>query len=389
MNKINSLYSSFLNKLKIDDSYRILADLDITNVRDVYFQNKKYINLSSNDYLGLRKNNSLISGSSFWLKKHGTGLGSSRLLVGNISAISKIEKKIALWKKFDSALIMNSGFQANVGVLSSLFDRKVLGSEPLVFADKMVHASTHYGCSVARIKQIRFFHNDMNHLESLLEKHSSSERCKFILVESVYSMCGDTSPMDKLYELRNKFNAFLIVDEAHSSGILGQFGSGIAEKADLVIGTFGKAMGGYGSYVACSNELREYLINKCGTFIYTTSLPPSVLGSIDASLDIVPKMDKEREFVKKLSIFFREKIKEQGFYYTDSNTHIIPLVIGNLAKGKKIVELLRRSGIWVKLILPPTVPKEKICLRFSLCTFHNFDDINFIFDILKYINKKS
>ena len=144
-----------------------------------------------------------------------------------------------------------------------------------------------------------------------------------------------------------------------------------------------------GAFLHLEDELREYLINKCGTFIYTTSLPPSVLGSIDASLDIVPKMDKEREFVKKLSIFFREKIKEQGFYYTDSNTHIIPLVIGNLAKGKKIVELLRRSGIWVKLILPPTVPKEKICLRFSLCTFHNFDDINFIFDTLKYINKKS
>ena len=207
---------------------------------------------------------------------------------------------------------MASGFQTNAAVLQALFDRSVLGAEPLVFADRLNHASMHFGCQAAGVRQIRYRHCDAAHLGELLSQYQADDRPKFILTESVFSMDGDVAPLAEIAALAREHGAFLIVDDAHATGILGEGGSGLSGDADIVIGTFSKALGGFGGFVACSETLRDYLVNRCGGIIYSTALPPPVLGAIDAALDLVPGMDEERAHVARLAERFRAGATRHG-----------------------------------------------------------------------------
>ena len=196
---------------------------------------------------------------------------------------------------------MASGFQANAAVLAALFDKAVLGAEPLVFADRLNHASMHFGCKAAGVRELRYRHGDAAHLGELLTQYQGDSRPRFILTESVFSMDGDMAPLDDIARLARAHDACLIVDDAHATGILGEGGSGLSGGADIVIGTFSKALGSFGAYVACSATLRDYLINRCGGLIYSTALPPPVLGAIDAALDLIPAMDEDRAYVARLA----------------------------------------------------------------------------------------
>ena len=375
--EIKSRYKAYLQFRRKNDLYRELLATGLNDKKIVIHQGRSHINFSSNDYLGLRQHSKLKQRAIKWCQMFGTGAGASRLVTGNFDAYKDLEKKLAEWKGFESALIMNSGYQCNSTILPALFDKKTLCADALVFSDKLIHASMYAGCQAANVKQIRFRHNDMSHLEELLEKYSSSPQPKFILTESIFSMDGDIPPLSDLYRLRDHYGAFLIIDEAHACGVLGQNGKGIADKADLVIGTFGKAMGGFGAYVACAEDIKKYLINSCDGLIYSTGLPPAVLGAIDAALDIVPKMDDERQYLKTLSNHFRTQLDQIGFDYGLSNTQIVSIMFKSPQAALNISQNLQDVGIWAQAIRPPTVPSSRV--RFAISTVHTHDDFEHYF----------
>ncbi len=383
MESIERAYSNFITQRQKQNLHRHLMPYARPNARELKINGKTYINFSGNDYLGLNFHPELQARAAQWAQEYGAGSGASRLVTGNLEGFDRIENKIAALKGAEATLLMVSGFQTNASLLPALFDRKALGAEPLVFADKLNHASLNLGCAAAGISHIRFRHNDMDHLQALLEKHSDSHQPKFIVVESVYSMDGDIAPLDALYKLRDQYGCFLICDEAHATGILGPQGKGLADNADLIIGTFSKALGSFGAYIACSSMIKDYLINKCAGIIYATALPPAVLGSIDAALDLVPDMNQERAHVHAKAGKFRTEMTEAGYDCGASETQIVPLMIGNETKALELTEHLKQQGFWTTTIRPPTVPPGTSRIRFSFSAAHTQDDVNALIAALK------
>ena len=259
------------------------------------------LNFSSNDYLGLARHPLLVERAREWTALR-AGAQASRLVCGNLDLHEQVEAKLARLKGAEAALLLASGWQANAAVLPAL--RAAAGQgEVQLYADKLNHASLHHGCQAAGVKQIRYRHNDLDHLESLLAARAEpgpggKPAVRFIVTESVFSMDGDRTDVARLGEIAERHHAFLYLDEAHATGVLGAQGAGLSSLApgrvDLIMGTFSKALGGFGAYVAGSRVMCDYLVNACSGFIYTTALPPAVLGAMDAALDLLPRLDAER-----------------------------------------------------------------------------------------------
>ena len=378
-----SRYQDFLEGLAQNRLRRHLTDIVARDARRLEIGGRTYVNFASNDYLGLRFHEALAERASAWAKAFGTGAGASRLVTGNLDLFAGIERKVAALKQKPAALLMASGFQANASVLQALFDKRVLGAEPLVFADRLNHASMHFGCQAAGVRQVRYRHASANHLAELLEQHTAGDRPKFILTESVFSMDGDVAWMEEIRELAHEHDAMLIVDDAHATGILGKGGSGQSDGADVVIGTFSKALGSFGAYVACSDTMRDYLINRCGGFIYSTALPPPVLGAIDAALDLVPSLDTERARVASLSASFRDECRELGYDTGQSLTQIVPLIVGTAEAALGLSNRLREAGLWATAIRPPTVPNGTARVRLTFTAAHTGEDLSRLVEVLQ------
>lgn len=382
MNQFYSAYLNFIQTRQEEGLERKLKTVTPHGADKITHNNREYINFSSNDYLGLRSHPALGIAANKAIELYGNGSGASRLVTGNYDLYERLESKIARWKGKESCLIMNSGFQCNTSVLASLFDKQVLGDIPLVFSDKLIHASMHQGCNLAGIKQIRFNHNDTDHLAQLLDKYKDSDQPKFILTESVFSMDGDIAPLEDLYTLRDTHNACLIVDDAHGTGVFGKNGCGLGNKADIIIGTCGKALGSFGSYVACDTIIKDYLTQHCAGLIYATALPPAVLGMIEASIDLMPSLDEERKKVLSLAIFFRNKLKSMNLDYGASETQIVPLIIGGTEETLALSNTLKEAGFWASAIRPPTVPQNKSRIRFAFSAQHKQEDVETLLDAI-------
>jgi 8-amino-7-oxononanoate synthase len=240
----------------------------------------------------------------------------------------------------------------------------------------------HFGCQAAGARQIRYRHCDAEHLEALLARHRDDNRPKFILTESVFSMDGDVAPLGEIAELARTHEACLIVDDAHATGILGEGGSGLSGEADIVIGTFSKALGSFGGFVASGETVRDYLINRCAGVIYSTALPPPVLGAIDAALDIVPGMDAERAYVAGLAERFRAHATAAGLDTGRSTTQIVPVILGSPNAALAMSERLRQAGLWATSIKPPTVPPGTARLRLAFTAAHQEADIDRLLEVL-------
>lgn len=371
-----SRYQAFLDSLARETLRRELIDVEAVDARTIRVRGRDYVNLASNDYLGLRFHQALIERAAEWAKRYGTGSGASRLVTGNLDLFAGIEAKVAKLKGKPSALIIASGFQVNAAVLAALFDRTVLGAEPLVFADRLNHASMHFGCKAAGIREIRYRHGDAAHLGELLSQYQGYRSPRFILTESVFSMDGDVAPLKEIAPLARAHDACLIVDDAHATGILGEGGSGLAGGADIVIGTFSKALGSFGAYVACSTTIRGFLINRCGGLIYSTALPPPVLGAIDGAVDLVPGMDADRAHVARLAARFRAGVKALGHDTGASATQIVPVISGAPEASLQLSERLRKGGFWATAIRPPTVPKGTARVRLAFTRAHTESDVD-------------
>ncbi len=353
----------------------------------IIFNKKVLYNFSSNDYLGLSYNKEIINSSVKWTKKFGSSLSSSRLISGNLNLIEHIEKKISILKNKERTIIMGSGFQCNSTVIPVVIDNS-LGKvkEGIIFTDKLNHSSIYHGCVLSRQKILRYRHLDYNHLEDLLKKNNKINN-KLIVSETVFSMDGDICNIDSLRFLAKKYNSILYLDEAHASGIFGPKGYGIStlkknnNPNEIVIGTFSKAFGSYGSYVSCSKQMKEKIINFCAGLIYSTALPPSVLGAISKSTDLVPRMKKEREKLLSVSRYFVNKIRRKNFYIPDTQSQIIPLIFKDIKKCDYLSKVLQDNGFYILPIKPPTVPEGKSRLRISLTTLISKKNIDKFVDI--------
>ncbi len=377
-----SRYRAFIDARARARLRRSLLTVAARDARIIGAEGHSYINFASNDYLGLRFNQELIARAVEWAETYGVGSGASRLVTGNLDLFAPIESKIAALKGKPAALVMASGFQTNAAVLQALFDVTVLGAEPLVFADRLNHASMHFGCQAAGVRQLRYRHCDAAHLAELLSRYQGDERPRFILTESVFSMDGDVAPLADIARLAREHDACLVVDDAHATGILGRGGAGLSGEADIVIGTFSKALGGFGGYVASTETMRDYLINRCGGIIYSTALPPPVLGAIDAALDLVPGMDAERAYVARLAARFRVGASAIGLDTGVSTTQIVPVILGSPDSAIAMSGCLKRAGLWASAIRPPTVPIGTARLRLAFTAAHEESDIDRLLDVL-------
>ena len=336
------------------------------------------VDFSSNDYLGLSHHPALSVGAQDYLERFGAGCGASRLVTGNLPAFEEIERKLARGKNTEAALLFVSGAQANLTVLPALLDMKVLGTEPLVYVDRLNHASLIQGCNSAGVRQIRFKHNDLEHLEELLKRDADKTRPRFIITESIFSMDGDCPDLARLTDLAKNFGAFLYIDEAHATGVFGIHGFGLVSGLNntLIMGTFSKGMGGFGAYVAGSSALREYLINKCGGIIYATALPPAVLGAMNAALDLIPRMESERKHISKMATRLRCNLVQVGLNIGKSVTQIIPVVLDEERKALSVAARLEAEGYYAAAIRPPTVPVGTSRLRLAVTAMHHQDEID-------------
>lgn len=337
---------------------------------------KHLVDFSGNDYLGLSRHPALIARARDWTERLGAGSAASRLVTGTLEDYLAVEAKLAAFKGAEAALVFNAGFQANATILPALAD--LLG-ETIVYADRLNHASLHHGIAAAKLRRQRFHHNDTDHLRSLLARDRAKPGRRLIVTESVFSMDGDRAPLDALIGLAEEFGATLYVDEAHATGILGPQGRGLAAghpgRIDVVMGTLGKALGGFGAYVAGSRRLIDFLVNRCAGFIYSTALPPAVFGALDAALDLVPAMEAERTRVRDLADAFRQAAQGHGFSCGASDTQIVPLMIGGNAATLAAQARLEEQGLLAIAIRPPTVPEGEARLRLSFNAMHSAADV--------------
>lgn len=336
------------------------------------------IDVSSNDYLGLTHHPELIRRAAEYAARYGAGSGASRLVAGNLLPFAEIEARLARHKGTEAALVFVSGVQANLTLLPALLDSRALGAEPLVYADRLNHASLIQGCIAAGARQIRFRHNDLSHLEELLARDADLPRPRFIVTESVFSMDGDRANIPELAALAERHGAFLYIDEAHATGVLGENGFGLAHGLTqaLIMGTFSKGLGGFGAYAAGSAALCDYLVNRCGGLIYATALPPAVLGAMDAALDLVPALGGARAYLARLADTFRGTLRQAGLNTGPSDTQIVPLILGREEKALALSRALRQEGFLAVAIRPPTVPNGTSRIRFALSAAHEETAIN-------------
>ncbi|MGB6009437.1 8-amino-7-oxononanoate synthase [Castellaniella sp.] len=369
------LYRHALGRLEQQSRRRALIAVD-TAAPD--HAGPAQLNFCSNDYLGLASHPTLIDRASDYVQRYGAGSTASRLVCGTRACTLAIETRLARAKSAEAALLFSSGWQANAAVLPALL--QLLGRDTQVYVDRLAHASLHQGCRAAGVREIRFRHNDLDHLEHLIQAHAAKPARRMIVTESVFSMDGDRCDLMNLSALAERHGAFLYLDEAHATGVLGPGGMGLSglnpDGVHLAMGTFSKAMGSFGAYVAGSRALCDYLINTCSGFIHTTALPPAVLGAIDAALDLVPGMQVERDRLADHGRQLRARLQALGLETGTSSTHIVPVIIGDERRALALSRHLRQQGIQVTAIRPPTVPKGTSRLRIALSAGHTAADID-------------
>lgn len=350
-------YKNILEELKKHSHFRDLKNFEGKDEKYIYFKGKKLLNLSSNNYLNFADNKQI---TEEFLDAVGTeysfGSASARLLTGTLPVYGELEKLLSDLYGKEAALLYNSGYHANVGISSALNQKG-----DVIFSDKLNHASIIDGMKLSDGKFFRFPHNDMEALEKLLIRERENYKNAFIITESVFSMDGDIEDLKKIIELKKKYNCNLIIDEAHAFGVFGEKGLGVAEElgiindVDLIVGTFGKAVGSMGAFVAGSKILIEFLINKSRSFIFSTALPPINIAFTKWIIENKFPLVKEKRR-RMLSI-----AKKFG-----SDSHIIPVVVGENKDTVDLCEVLFHNGYFTLPIRPPTVPVGTSRLRLSL-----------------------
>jgi glycine C-acetyltransferase/8-amino-7-oxononanoate synthase len=330
--------------------------------------------LCSNNYLGLANHPQLVEASCRATREYGTGSGASRLISGSMTLHHRLEERLAAFKGSEAALLFNTGYAANNGIIQGL-----LGTGDLIFSDSLNHASIIDGCRLSGARVVVFPHNDPDALEVLLEREQPGRTGRWlIVVDGVFSMDGDPAPLDRLVELKDRFDAWLMVDDAHGGGVLGATGRGTAEffgcleRIDLQMGTFGKAFGGFGAYLTAKRTIIDTLINRARSFIFSTSLPPGVLAANLAAIELVDSAEgsRRRAQLERNRQLFSRILLEAGLDLCGSSTQIVPVMIGPPEPTMRIAADLFARGVFLSGIRPPTVADGTCRLRATLMADH-------------------
>jgi len=361
---------------------------------------RKCLDFSSNNYLGLSDDPRLKDESVRWTERYGTGSRASRLVSGTSPFVLELEERVAEWKGFESALIFGSGHMANLGAVPAL-----VGRGGAVFADRLNHASLNDGCRLSGARFFRYRHADSGDLEEKLDSflsralakgsdtdyRSSSSAELLVVSDTVFSMDGDVADVAGIADAARGRGALVYFDDAHATGVFGERGEGLASpvNADVAMGTFSKGLGCHGAYVACSRRLRDWLVNKCGSFVYSTAPPPSVYGAISAALDLMEtdEFRGKRAELLAVSAETARRIRDLGFDVGKTATPIIPVVVGKAEDAVGMSRALLERGIFAPAIRPPTVPRGSARLRVSLNAAHTGRDLDALVGALGEVAK--
>ncbi len=356
----------------------------------VILDGREVLLLCSNNYLGLANHPALKEAAIRAVERFGTGSGASRLVSGNMELHGALEARISAFKGTEAALVFNSGYAANTGVIPA-----IAGKGDVIFSDRLNHASIVDGALLSRARFVRYPHNDVNALRGLLAGTEVAGR-RLIVSDGVFSMDGDLARLVELVSLKKEFGALLMVDDAHGTGVLGDTGRGSVESInvmadiDVQMGTFGKALGSFGAYVAASREIVDYLINRARSFIFSTSLPPAVLAASIAALDLVDSAggaQLRNELADSVS-FFRSALQKAGFNTMGSESQIIPIFVGQAVPTMEFSRQLLEEGIFVQGIRPPTVPTGSCRLRCAIMATHTKEDLAWAAETITRIGKE-
>lgn len=320
------------------------------------------LDLSSNNYLGLAGHPALKRAAAEALERHGCGAGASRLLSGTLPLHAELETALAAFKRTEAALVFGSGYHANLGVIPAL-----AGPGDTVLSDELNHASIIDGCRLSRARVQAFRHRDVGHLEELLAAAPAGQR--LIVTDSVFSMDGDLAPLEAIVTLARRYHGWVMVDEAHATGVFGPGGAGVVEalglqgQVEIQMGTLSKALGSFGAYVAGSRALIDWLINRARSFIFSTALPPSILGAARAALAIVRDEPERRRRLWDNARRLSEGLSRLGYRLGDTASPIVPVLIGDEARTMALSAALLERGVFAQGIRPPTVPPGTARLR--------------------------
>lgn len=364
--------SSSLASLRERHHFRQTRFVEGGNNTSLIFDNKPFINFSSNDYLGLATDPDVIKASNEATTAYGVGSGGSSLVTGHSARHEYLQSLICDVTQMESCLLFTSGFSANSGVISTL-----LSEHDLLIQDKLNHASLMDAGIHSNATMKRFMHNDMTRLAQLLEKSEQTDN-RLVVTEGVFSMDGDSGDLHGINQLQQQHKSWLMVDDAHGFGINGD-GRGSCYEADvkpnLLMATFGKAIGTSGAFVAASCETVDYLTNFCRHYIYSTALPMPIVAATIKSIEL-SQQQWRREKLNERIIHFREKAEQQSLTLMPSNSAIQPIIIGDSSNALKVSQYLKEHGFWVSAIRPPTVPQNTARLRVTLSANHQLTDID-------------
>ena len=350
--------------------------------------NKKIISLGSNDYLGISNNKHIKKKAIKTLKKYGMSMCGTPIVIGHTDINKALEVKIASFLKQDDAICYPSGYQANMGIFQLLAKEN-----DIIIADKNIHSSLINGCMLSKAA-LRFFpHNDMASLETML-KDAHKARMRFIVVEGLYSTDGDVSHLDKIVTLSKRYNAFIVVDDAHGIGVLGREGGGIIEKYNayndisLITGSLGKALGTFGGFLTGRKKIIDYFRHNCSMYFYSTALPPYIAAASIAAIDFVKTHDDLRLKIFKYKDNLFSALKDMGYKLTKSETPLFSILFRDSYETIRMTKLLFERGIYVVPFIPPSVPENSPRIRLLLCAYLKNKDINKIINVFDELKKQ-
>ncbi len=382
-------FKNELYRIKEAGLYRKLLQVSSGSAPKIRVNGKEMLMLASNDYLGFCSHPEIKNKARQAIEKWGAGTGAARLINGNLSLFDELEKRLAQFKQTEDALVFSTGYMANAGLLSALTTK-----EDIIYSDALNHASIIDGCRLSRAKVEIYPHKDIKTLESLLQNGSTC-RNRIIVTDGVFSMDGDIAPLPDLLSLADKYDANIIIDDAHGTGAIGKSGKGTLEHFGIenspriiIMGTMGKAMGAFGAFAAGTKELKEYLINRSRSFIFTTALPPSVPAAAIEALNIIENKPGIVQRLKDNAAFMRQGLISLGFNTLESETQIMPIMVGTPSDAVNMAKELLDKDIFIQAIRPPTVPDGSSRLRLTVMATHEKQHLEQALDILKKAGKK-
>ncbi len=364
-----------LGQIRARGLSRFLREIETAQEPVVRIGGRELLLLCSNNYLGLANHPEVVAAARAALERYGASAASSRLISGHMSPHAELEQQLARWKGCAAALTFSTGYQANIGVITSLVAR-----DDVVISDALNHASIIDGCRLSRATTAVYRHNDMEHLRDLLRDHRAARRL-LVLTEAVFSMDGDRAPLAEIAALAKRHGAWLMVDEAHSTGVFGPRGGGLAaelgltDAIDVHVGTLGKALGSFGAYVAGSRALIELLVNRARSFIFTTGLPPAAAAAATAAIRIAEREPARARTLLEHARRLGSRLRAAGLEIPHLDSQILPVIIGSAERAVAVASHLLEHGIYVAAIRPPTVPPGTSRLRVSLMATHTDEQL--------------